>query len=239
MGLTHSPRIVTDGLVLCLDAANSRSYPGTDTAWTNLAGINNGTFVNASSPGTSPTFDTENAGAIVLDGGDDYIDLGTPSQLNQVQVPITIIFWAKLTVAWSSQRTLWGVYKSLSNNELYSLLRVDGGYIRYFASKATNSWQFQTSTLAPSADVWNFYALRVSGSIASPSVKVFLNESSESLSFSALNSTVASDVNFRIGAAEAGGGSWGGPISTVLWYNVALSDDQILQNYLATKGRYE
>lgn len=233
MGLTHSPRIVTDGLVLCLDAANSRSYPGTDTVWTNLAGINNGTLTNG------PTFDAANAGGIVLDSSNDYIDLGTPSELNQVQVPITIILWAKLTVAWSSQRTLWGVYKGTSNNELYSLLRVDGGYIRYFASKATNAWQFQTSSLAPSADVWNFYAVRVSGSIASPSVKVFLNESSESLSFAALNSTVASDVNFRIGAAEAGGGSWGGPISTVLWYNVALSDDQILQNYLATKGRYE
>ena len=80
MGLIHSPSIVTDGLVLCLDAANSRSYPGTDTAWTNLAGINNGTLSN------NPTFDAANAGAIVLDGGDDYIDLGTPSQLNQVQV---------------------------------------------------------------------------------------------------------------------------------------------------------
>ena len=232
MAVTYNPSIVTDGLVLCLDAANKRSYPGADTAWTNLAGINNGTLTNG------PTFDAANAGGIVLDSSNDYIDLGTPSELNQVQVPITIILWAKLTVAWSSQRTLWGVYKGTSNNELYSLLRVDGGYIRYFASKATNTWQFQTSSLAPSADVWNFYALRVSGSIASPSVKVFLNESSESLSFSALNSTVASDVNFRIGAAEAGGGSWGGPISTVLWYNVALSDDQIRQNYNATKGRY-
>jgi len=186
-----------------------------------------------------PTFDAANAGGIVFDSTDDYIDLGTPSQLNQVQVPITIIFWAKLTVAWSSQRTLWGVYKGLSNNELYSILRIDGGYIRYFASKATNSWQFQTSSLAPSTDVWNFYAVRVSGSIASPLVKVFLNESSESLSFAALNSTVASDVNFRIGTAEASSGKWGGPISTVLWYNVALSDDQIRQNYEATKGRYQ
>ena len=29
MGLTHSPRIVTDGLVFCVDAADARSYPGT------------------------------------------------------------------------------------------------------------------------------------------------------------------------------------------------------------------
>ena len=38
MGLGHSPRIVTDGLVLCLDAANKRSYGGSGTTWTDLEG---------------------------------------------------------------------------------------------------------------------------------------------------------------------------------------------------------
>ena len=37
MGLSHSPRIVTDGLVLCVDAANKRSYPGAGTTWTDLS----------------------------------------------------------------------------------------------------------------------------------------------------------------------------------------------------------
>jgi len=31
MALAHSPQIVTDGLVLCLDAANAKSYPGSGT----------------------------------------------------------------------------------------------------------------------------------------------------------------------------------------------------------------
>ena len=44
MSLNHSPSIVTDGLVLCLDAANKRSYPGTGTAWTDLKGVNNGSL---------------------------------------------------------------------------------------------------------------------------------------------------------------------------------------------------
>ena len=47
MGLSHSPRIVTDGLVLCLDAANKRSYPGAGTTWTDLSSSKaNGTLVN-------------------------------------------------------------------------------------------------------------------------------------------------------------------------------------------------
>ena len=41
MATRYSPKIVTDGLVLYLDAANSRSYPGTGTAWFDLTGRGN------------------------------------------------------------------------------------------------------------------------------------------------------------------------------------------------------
>jgi len=47
LALSHSPSIITNGLVLCLDAANSKSYPGSGTTWTDLSGNgNNGTLVN-------------------------------------------------------------------------------------------------------------------------------------------------------------------------------------------------
>ena len=38
MGLSHSPKIVTDGLLLCLDPGSKKSYPGTGTAWNDLSG---------------------------------------------------------------------------------------------------------------------------------------------------------------------------------------------------------
>jgi len=41
MGLAHSPSIVRNGLVLHLDAANRKSYPGSGTTWTDLSGSNN------------------------------------------------------------------------------------------------------------------------------------------------------------------------------------------------------
>ena len=41
MGLAHSPRIVTDGLVLLLDAGNTKSYPGSGTTWSDLSGNGN------------------------------------------------------------------------------------------------------------------------------------------------------------------------------------------------------
>ena len=48
MAQAHGPRIVTDGLVFCVDAANVKSYPGSGNTWSNLANTNSsGTFSGA------------------------------------------------------------------------------------------------------------------------------------------------------------------------------------------------
>ena len=45
--LAHSPSIVMNGLTLCLDAGNRKSYPGSGTTWYNLIpGGVNGTLTN-------------------------------------------------------------------------------------------------------------------------------------------------------------------------------------------------
>ena len=61
------PNIVTNGLVLSLDAANTKSYISGSTVWKDLSrGGNDGTLVN------SPTFNTGSGGSIVFDGVNDY-----------------------------------------------------------------------------------------------------------------------------------------------------------------------
>lgn len=77
MAFSFSPRAVTNGLILSLDAANTRSYPGSGTVWTDLSrsGIN-GTLTNG------PTFNTANGGNIVLDGTDDYVNCSNSSTIS-------------------------------------------------------------------------------------------------------------------------------------------------------------
>jgi len=66
VALSHSPKIVTDGLVLCLDAGNPKSYPGSGTTWTDLSGnSNNGTLVNGVG------YNGSNLGSLSFDGVDD------------------------------------------------------------------------------------------------------------------------------------------------------------------------
>jgi len=60
------PNISDDGLVLSLDAANTKSYINGSTTWTDLSRRgNNGTLING------PTFDSTNLGSIVFDGVND------------------------------------------------------------------------------------------------------------------------------------------------------------------------
>ena len=80
------PLIIDDGLVLHLDAASTRSYPGTGTVWTDLSGnYNNGTLVNG------PTYSSTNKGVIVSDGIDDYVNTNFLLPLSN----FTVSMWFK------------------------------------------------------------------------------------------------------------------------------------------------
>ena len=55
MAFSRGPSIVTDGLVLALDAANHKSYPGSGTTWYDLSGNGNNGTLNC-----GPSFDFGN-----------------------------------------------------------------------------------------------------------------------------------------------------------------------------------
>ena len=85
MALSHSPKIVTDGLVLCLDAGDGKSYGGSGTTWTDRSvNSNNGTLTNG------PTFDSSNGGSIVFDGSNDYTSFSATKTAE-----CTFAVWAK------------------------------------------------------------------------------------------------------------------------------------------------
>ena len=88
MGLSHSPTIVMDGILLSLDAANSRSYSGSGTTINNLTGSISGSMVNGVG------FSSLNSGLFSFDGTNDAVILtSNPSLGNQ----ITVSVWVKLS----------------------------------------------------------------------------------------------------------------------------------------------
>ena len=92
MGTTYNPAIVTDGLVLCLDAANKRSYPGTGTTWSDLAGANSGTLTNMD----AANFSADNRGLLTFDGSNEYVELpGITNFLSDLE-EFTVSMWVNL-----------------------------------------------------------------------------------------------------------------------------------------------
>jgi hypothetical protein len=228
---SHGPKVVTDGLVLCLDAGNSKSYPGSGTTWTDLSGrSNNGTLTNG------PTYSSVSGGSLVFDGTNDFVNLGTPPVITGRQVPLTICGWARANT-FTSTRVLWGVYNQEAFGQLYSMIRTDNGILKYFTSNSTGGFQ-SNGTFTPSINTWNFYAVTVSGTLSSPSVTIYLNNSSETFSYSTLTSSPDLSIRFCIGADSFPRSFWNGNISNVMWYNRALSTQEIQQNYNALKSRY-
>ena len=232
MATTYNPRIVTNGMVLCLDAANAQSYPGSGTTWTDLSGNGNtGTLTNG------PTFSSENKGSIVFDGVNDYVMLGTPSTLVGLQVPLTICAWVYPN-SLSQLSTIYGVYGGTSGGRLYSMVRVDSGILKYYTSTTTGGFQ-SIGTLTITTSTWQFIAVRVSGSISSPTVTLFRNDISQTGGLSALSASPDLTVTFRIAGNQANSNeSLNGRIPFLTVYNRALSAAEVSQNFNALRGRF-
>ena len=92
MGLkvSYGPNIVTDSIVLTIDAGNRNSYIGSGTNWNDLSGnASNGTLTNG------PTFNSSNIGSIVFDGVDDFVT-GTNVVISS---QATLLVWFKTSNA--------------------------------------------------------------------------------------------------------------------------------------------
>ena len=105
MGLFHSPKIVTDGLLVYLDAANSKSYSGSGADWTDLTGNgHNATLVN------SPTHNSD-IGFISFNGTDQYAN-HTVDSISTGTTNFTFEVWFKMrtlpTAQYGANGHIWG-----------------------------------------------------------------------------------------------------------------------------------
>ena len=225
MGLAHSPRIVTDGLVLCLDAASKRSYPGTGTTWTDLKGGNNGTLTNG------PTFDADNGGSIVFDGGDDRVDCTSPPEIDSIS-EITMIAWVRYSGIGYFPKIM-----SRGHQNGTDFLRGSNNDYLYFyyanGVQATDSDYFSGTTGSI-----NLSSGWICVAVTSGSVVKFYKNSDLVYTSGSVTTNTGTGSTLVLGNRPGGGRNFNGKMSVAMVYNRVLSADEILQNYLSTKERY-
>ena len=88
MAFHYSPKLVTDGLVLALDASNPKSYPGTGTTWYDLSGNDNDFTLD----GSGITYNA-NGYFTLADGGASRNTTITTS------TTCTLVYWMRTTDA--------------------------------------------------------------------------------------------------------------------------------------------
>lgn len=221
MGLNHSPRIITDGLALCLDAGNTKSYPKSGTAWTDLSSNNrNGTLTNG------PTYSSTNGGSIVFDGTDDF-----------VQCSGSLTVTAATFVAWIRRNGTQGSYDGIllsRGSNVTGMMFQSSDQLAYIWNNAINTYTWQSGLTLPDL-TWCMVAV----SVTSTAATAYLCQSSGIIS--AINtvshiSTILDDI--KIGQDDFGGRFFTGNIAMAQLYNRALSAAEIQQNFNALRGRF-
>ena len=224
MSYANGPRIVTDGLIMYLDAANSKSYPGSGTTWYDLSGNgNNGTITGGS---MSHSFSINRGVMIFPKISGNYINIS----LNLSTTNHTIIGASRyVSVNTGTSHGGGRIISGLSNNwllghwERSSKKHFANGWVSSSSGTQYNgdlSWNIYTSLGNYSSDRWSFYA----------NDTLIVNQSTGG----------ANGPNgFSLGRYAPGNSEYSNShVGFLMAYNRVLTDAEVKQNYNALKGRY-
>ena len=230
MAFVHSPKIVTDGLVLALDAGNVKSYPGSGTTWLDKSGRgNNATLTNG------PTFNSGDGGNIVFDGVDDYV-INSNFNITPINNELCISLWYKTSNNANEKMLidLCGITNNGTNRDFFSIRqnwRSNNKISCYFNSTA--GFQFVAFPNQVVTNTWNNIVYSKVGN----TLNAYLN--GVSVATQNVTGNIKTIQRYIIAQDNLFGGNlFAGSISTVLIYNRGLTATEVLQNYNATKGRF-
>lgn len=228
MSTQYSPKIITDNLQLYLDAANSKSYPGSGSVWSDITSNGyNGTLTN------SPGYGTANGGYISVDGTSSYVLIGPVANIGTSNISVTWCIWVYpissagniMSMSSTNPQGAWNMPPIAAYNyqffgKIWSNSRI------YSSAYTTNNWYYLTLVFNYTTSSQLFY------------VNGILQGTENPISY---GSSGASNYLF-LGQSNPGAdntGMFNGRYGSFKIYtNKALTASEILQNYNATKGRY-
>jgi hypothetical protein len=218
--------IVTDGLVLNLDAGFVGSYPTTSSTWYDISeNNNNGTLING------PTFSSDNSGSIVFNGVNNYVGI-----LNNTSVSFTIDCWINTTAtslngtqAYEGNGIVWSDVVGGGNDFVLAILNDKASWFTGDTVTSING----TTTINTGA--WFYLTVVKNGNNSTK--QLYVNAISEGTGSSSANA-LTDNPNISIGGNTLDSQYFNGKIAQVKIYNRVLSESEILQNFNAQKGRF-
>ena len=240
MATAYQPKIITDGLVLCLDAADKKSYPGTGTTWKDRSGSgNNGTLTNG------PTFDSANGGSIDFDGTNDVVGPNT-FDYDDSGGAFTLCAWLNPDTFTSTNTYAAIINRTDNSNHIFS------AFIETSSGSGTTgelaSWFFDTGgaihqhkssgNCVLNLNEWNFCVWRFSDAVGY-TYDLFNSDGAVNNTSAATQSIKKDSTSqFTISRWRSGSYYYNGQMSNIKVYNKKLTNAEIHQNYNATKSRF-
>jgi len=246
MSLSHSPQIVTDGLVLCLDAANGRSYPKTGTTWTDVSSTRTAKTYSFSLI-NGAFFDSANRGGIVFDGTNDYAEFNGGLHDEFTTEEVTVCSFCQIG-ADVYKNSLFTFYGSTGDNDFswhtfflpcYRLSGSANNGVEQLFWNNTSGWEGGSNSVSDfDIDKWYFLCWTISGT----TLKFYsdgVHHGTATLTDSTNGKFNPRNEMARIARAASSGEYGNGKIANIFIYNRALEDSEILKNYLQIKKRYK
>jgi hypothetical protein len=215
--------IVEDGLVLHLDAANSRSYSGTGTIWKDLSGnSNNGTLVNGVG------YSSDNNGAMVFDGVDESISIPETTDLNNLSY--TYAFWIRRKVGFVAS-FLQFLQRSTSNRNPGIWLYQNSDNRIHFSIHLSSGVNTSVDPFGFFQNEWHYFTATVDYNGTDTVMKSYID---------AVNTQTRtiSGVSPLLGTGSSYVGKQLIDLANLQIYNRALTPEEVKQNFEATRGRY-
>lgn len=228
MAVNYSPRVVTDGLVLCLDAANPKSYSGTGTVWNDISGNNNnGVLINGVG------YSSSNSGHMVFDSINDYVDCGNNTSLNLINA-VSLEAWVKFT---TTANTVC-IEKSNNNThyqfQIFSPTQATGGGVLVFMMQPSPS-NWVVSDIPSNDNNWHHVVGTYERSVST--AKIYIDNVLRNTNTAILIGP-SSNTQPLVMGSRSGASGFGGSIGNVKIYNRALTSQEIQQNFNSIRGRY-
>ena len=223
MALSHAPQIVSDGLIIYLDANNTSSYAGTGSTWYDLSGNS-----RHASLISSPSYEGFGRGKYLsFDGSTNYATI--PYTITDNLITVSFWYYSKIFSANSSLDALISNYTSGISG--FDVRLNSSTTINLAISFSGTESQVNFGTIAN--NTWYHIAFTYDGA----TIKTYLNASPVASTSKIGTRDNGTQVCIATSAYDTNRRATCG-IPQVMIYNRALSDAEILQNYNATKGRY-
>lgn len=223
MGVSYNSSIVRDRLVIALDPANVKSYPGSGSTWYDISGNgNHATLFN------SPTF---SGGTVLLNGSNQYAQITANQTSLDFRYEQTVMVWEYHTFT-TGRRNIWdqayGGYGTWTHET--------GSNINHFYGDAGINNTPYTALASPSTTrgIWNCIT-----SVRDVSNIVSYNSTAGTSTTQAnpYADQPVTSANIRIGLGYTGT-YWEGYLGPIFVYDKALTANEVLQNFNAMRGRF-